>query len=363
MINIDWHSAFSHVLINPRTSESDQLRLQGILDVAQQPGHLWLATSSGTKWVGLSKEAVLYSANAVNDNLQSNSMDHWINVLPSFHVGGLAIWARSHLSGAAVHNLDGKWDPLAFCRYTSEHFGTLTSLVPTQLYDLVQLKLPCPPSLRAVIIGGGALSSELYRDATKLGWKLLLSYGMTECASQIATADLGGSGQLEILPHIEVMVQSNSQLCFKGPSLLSGYVVDRQGQFEFFDPKKEGWFWSEDCGRVEGSFLTPLGRLDEMVKVGGESVNMAALEAILQAAKAELGLQQEVTLIAYPDARLGNVVQLAAVATSNESLTELVAKFDQRALPFERIRAIHLIPYMPKSALSKVLRKEIFNLI
>lgn len=360
---IDWNSSSSHVMINPRTSEDDKLHLQSILDVAQQPGHLWLATSSGTKWVGLSKQAILHSASAVNDLLQSNSTDHWINVLPSFHVGGLGIWARSHLSGAAVHMLDGKWDPQAFCRFTSERLGTLTSLVPTQLYDLVQLKLPSPPSLRAVIIGGGALSKELYCDANKLGWKLLPSYGMTECASQIATACLEGDGQLEVLPHIEVKVQNNGQLCFRGPSLLSGYVIDRQGQFEFFDPKKDAWFWSEDCGHVEGSFLTPLGRMDEMVKVGGESVNMAALEVILQAAKAELGLKHDLTLVAHPDSRLGHVVHLAAVATSKELLTDLITTYDRRVMPFERIRAIHLIPYMPKSALSKVLRKEIFNLL
>ena len=36
--------------------------------------------------------------------------------------------------------------------------------------------------------GGGAVSDELYRDARALGWRVLPSYGMTECCSQVATA-------------------------------------------------------------------------------------------------------------------------------------------------------------------------------
>ena len=67
-----------------------------------------------------------------------------------------------------------------------------SSLVPAQVLDLVRAGLRPPPVLRAIVVGGGAISAELYRDARALGWPVLPSYGMTECCSQIATATHDG---------------------------------------------------------------------------------------------------------------------------------------------------------------------------
>ena len=100
-MDIDWTSSESEILINPRGMPSDRR----ILDAAKHlPGHIWVATSGSTqlKWVGLSKEAIQLSAQAVNKHLHSTSADIWIHCLPDFHVGGLGIWARSALSGARV---------------------------------------------------------------------------------------------------------------------------------------------------------------------------------------------------------------------------------------------------------------------
>src|ERR1700685_3894693 len=106
---IQWDDPETYVLINPKipAGESEQIK-NGLTHFAPLVGHFWLATSGSSghlKWVALSKAAVLASATSVNRHLESSSKDVWLHALPDFHVGGLGIWARAHLSGAKVVKL------------------------------------------------------------------------------------------------------------------------------------------------------------------------------------------------------------------------------------------------------------------
>ena len=75
----------------------------------QKSGVIWLKTS-GTemsqqgehKLVALKKEAILHAAKSVNEFFNLNKKDKWLNTLPHFHIGGIAIYARSYLSGSEV---------------------------------------------------------------------------------------------------------------------------------------------------------------------------------------------------------------------------------------------------------------------
>lgn len=361
---IDWEDQASHLLLNPRYSQEEQDRFQNILKFSEWPGHIWLSTSgsSAQKWVGLSKGAILASAASVNQHLESNAHDIWIQALPDFHVGGLALFARAHLSGASVVNL-GKWDAEKFCQLIKEQRATLSALVPTQLYDIVNQRFSAPPSMRAIIIGGGSLSSETYAKAKELQWNVLPSYGMTECASQIATAELDGShSALKILPHIQARIEPDGRLALKSPSLLTGYAYCTLAGIEFKDPKINGWFITSDQGMILDSSLQILGRADQMIKIGGESVNIAALELRLQDLRIQLRIQSDMTLVAMPDERLGHVIHLA-VTSHHPSLKELIDQFQQWVMPFERIRQVHKVAYIPRTTLSKVLQQELFTMV
>jgi O-succinylbenzoic acid--CoA ligase len=373
-MNMSWESPASLVLINPSYAPTEQARFQRILEATRElPGHVWLSTSgsSSPKWVGLSKQAILASAEAVNCHLESTADDVWVQPLPNFHVGGLGIWARAYLSGAGVHDFrcayPGKWQAEIFYHYIQQTKGTLTSLVPAQLHDLVALGWQAPPSLRAVIIGGGALLPLLYEQAVALGWPLLPSYGMTECASQIATAPLSCCRQstfppLHLLSHLQGGEQEG-RLCFAGASVLSAYAYLEGEDVHVSDPKVKGWFLSEDRGRIQEKDVHFLGRADAMVKVGGENVDMARLETLLQTLHLRLGGEGEVALVAMPDFRLGHRIDLAVTQVNPEKVKELVAHFHQHVLPFERIRHAHRLSHFPRSALGKILRQKLLNLI
>ena len=102
--------------------------------------------------------------------------------------GGAMIYLRAALAGTAVHTLRGKWCPQAYADLMKSSGARWSSLVPTQVVDLVSLDLRAPSTAGCIIVGGGALDTETGRKARTLGWPVVQSYGMTEAGSQLATA-------------------------------------------------------------------------------------------------------------------------------------------------------------------------------
>ena len=344
-MEIAWLSDESHVLLNPRMPPDERRRLESL--VVPLPGHIWLSTSgtSGAlKLVALSKRAFLASAAAVNRHLQSNEHDVWCSVLPTFHVGGIGIHARAFLSGARVVTM--LWDAE---RFAAMRDVTLASLVPAQVGDLVRGRLVSPGNLLAIVVGGSALSDSLYRDARALGWPLLPSYGMTECCSQVATAT-HDSPELRLLDHVDARIEADGRLTLRSEALLTGYATEGG----FTDPKVDGWFLTEDVASLDGRVLRVQGRGGDFVKIGGESVDLSRLDRIL----AELGA--DAAVVALPDARLGHVI---ALAVASGDVDAVAAAFNERVLPFERVRRVAAVSEIPRTPLGKPIRPRLLELL
>lgn len=363
---IDWTSTETLPLLNPRLNLSEQERIKGQLSaISFSEGHLWIATSGSTgeaKWSALSKRALLASAASINLHLQTTAKDKWLNPLPLFHTGGLGIYARAYLSKSQVISLT--WNAEAFVALAQQHQATLASLVPAQVYDLVLKRLAAPSSMRAVIVGGGALSEALYQDAISLGWPLLPSYGLTEASSQVATAEcvLQKSPGLKLLSHIQAKISPEGFICLKGPSLLTGYALLGSQHAIFNDPLVDGWFQTEDRGKLEDSSLTLLGREGDFIKIGGESVDLTMLTNLLEAIKLEQRSLIDCALIPCPDERLGHVIHLAA-AGDNKEIAKIVDSYQQAVLPFAKIRCVHLVPQIPRTSLGKLQRAALSEMI
>jgi len=362
---IDWHSPSTEILLNPRLPPADAERVRALIARVPLDGHVWVTTSGSTgrlKPVALSKRAVLASAAAVNAHLESDARDVWLNALPAFHVGGLGIHARAHLSGAAVVTLE-RWDPTVFSTRPTANGqrlsanATLTSLVPAQVFDLVRAGVRPPASLRAVVVGGGALAPDLHAQGRALGWPLLPSYGASECASQIATAEVASLESttfppLRLLPHAEARTDADGQLEIRSDALFTGYATERG----LDDPKRDGWWRTDDLGTVSGRMLTVYGRADDTVKVGGELVNLAALETRLAGVLAAVALGVDAALVAAPDERLGRAIGLAVATTDADVVSRVEQAFNAAVLPFERARVTFTVPEIPRSPLGKVRR-------
>lgn len=360
----------NELLLNPRTPEEIREQCQRMIAaVGPERGHFWLLTSGSTgtpKLVALAKSAVLVSAESVNQHLSVVLSDVWGLTLPTFHVGGLGILARSYLSSSRIVTLP-KWEPDTFIQAWTEEGVTLTSLVPTQLYDLVQQQYSSPPSLRAAVIGGGALPPDLYHAARRLGWPVLPSFGMTETASQIATATLQTLDRetdlppISVLSHATVAVNEDGFLTISGGSLLTGYATMEEGQVHFYDPKVNGVFTTQDYARLEtdadgNPAIVPLGREGRVVKVKGELVSLADVEQRIRTLIPYFSTVRDVAAFAKPHERDGHslTLYLEASPLPETEIARFRTALATVLLPFEMPAEIHALPIFPRSELGKV---------
>jgi O-succinylbenzoic acid--CoA ligase len=374
-MNIDLEFRHNQLLLNPRLPRESIDRFETAWRELVEPryiNHVGLATSGSTgdsigRLILLSKEAVESSARAVNERFASGPHDVWFKSLPSFHVGGLGILVRARLSGARVYeDVSDKWKVHDFFDQLVSSRATLISLVPTQVFDLVQAQLKAPSSVRAVIVGGGRLEDSLRLRAKDLGWPCLPSYGMTETCSQIATALSIDDSRLTLLSHTEARTTADGRLEVKGSSLLSGQIIFTPGGYasgelnvhvtaHATDPKINGWFVTDDRATVQGRVLTIEGRTSDFVKIGGEGVVVARLEERLEHEKLHLQFTKDAAILVAQDERLGAKLILMSTASVAET-THLVEQFNKGVAPFERLREIKYVTEIPRSPLGKLLR-------
>ena len=348
-----WEQGGSFLLLNPRLTGAVRERWLAA-EFPDLEEHVWLGTSgtSGNlKMVALARTALEASARAVNNHLGVTSDDVWLNPLPFFHVGGLGMGLRAELAGTRHEAMRGGWSPEDYVLAVEQTGATLSALVPAQVHDLVAAGCRAPLSLRAVVVGGGALADTLRWPALALGWPLLPSYGLTEAASQVATARVG---QLEVewlpvLEHLEVLTGRDGVLELRGPSLFTGWLISGDGPVRWEDPKRDGWYATSDRAEVRGRELRVLGRLDDLVKIRGELVDVAALERSLQARVAS-GL---VLVRSVPDERNG--VALHVVAENGMAAAEARAARDDVFPAFARPETIST-GVMARNALGKPVR-------
>lgn len=361
-----WEGGENHIAVNPARARDATGLAEFAREALQASGWCFFQTSGSEgwpKWVALTKEGFLISARVVNDFLGCTSADRWLVALPLHHVGGFAIHARCFVSGAQVYTLPGKWDATAFAAKCAELQITLTSLVPTQLHDLVSANVTAPSSLRAVVIGGGALSSALQERALELGWPVRASYGMTEAASQIATQPAGGNlpGEaLELLLHWEGSTTEEWVFRLRGPALARGYAF-RAGEDWRWQPINvvEGLLTRDRVDlRTEGGrrLLRFCGRDSAFIKVCGELVNLHALQQRLDDLAQQQGLDAPAVLVPVPDERREVALVLVTVAGTfaEAQRADLLTAYNTSCQPFERVHAHRELAEVPRTELGKV---------
>ena len=353
----DWLSNTSYLFTNPRAEGSSQNKVT-LADLPDVPNHIWLASSGTTRnsmvFYGLSKLALLTSAKSVNAHLQISESDIWLNALPEFHVGGLSISARAFIGKNKVYNQSSeKWEALRFLENVSDSKVTLTSLVPTQVFDLVQLQKKCPPQLRAIVVGGAKLSESLYRKGRELGYPLLPSFGMTECCSQIATAELSSLTsksypKLKLLSHVNVKL-FDELLGIKSQSLFTVKVeiIDDQRHVMW---RAGDWYVSEDRAQIDGEFLLPLGRAQDKVKISGELVSLNQLNEQLTAFSGE----GRSAIVAVDDERRGHCPVAVFSVDDFRSSTDWIKSYNASVLPVAKISCAYYIKQLPKTELGKI---------
>lgn len=253
-----------------------------------------VATSGSTgapKWIVHKVESAERAAEAYRDFFDIQDRDTLLSPLPDHHVSGLMPKVRARQIGC-------KWLPLDWRRWKREAFQARAiaemklsgqvylSLVPTQIYDLVDQQVKPFPGLRVVHVGGAKIAEDVFARALDLGWPLVLSYGMTETCAMWASQRLGAKSVWDpLVPFAtaEFQVSEDLEILVKSPSLFK--ECSQEGGFAPLASflSDGGFFPTGDKGEpsVGGGFQV-MGRSDRLVKILAEKVSLDQVEEGLQ---------------------------------------------------------------------------------
>ncbi|KAA9397358.1 2-succinylbenzoate--CoA ligase [Haloarcula sp. CBA1130] len=247
-------------------------------------------TTSEPKGVQLTVGNLVASAIASSYRLGVLPTDRWLVCLPTYHMGGLAPFVRSALYGTAVV-VQRSFDAETTQQVIADRSVTGVSLVPTMLSRLLDAGWEPPASLRFVLLGGGPASESLVERCQEHGVPVCPTYGMTETASQIATARpetaferSGTVGQPLVFTDVTVVADGepcdpgeHGEIVVDGPTVTPGYLT---GDGDAFG---DHGFRTGDVGyRDADGHLWVEGRVDDQIVTGGENVDASTVTAAIR---------------------------------------------------------------------------------
>ncbi len=341
----------------------------GAVDATQTgvPDHHLLFETSGSsgdpKWIAISKTALRISAAEVNRHLDVDAGSVWGLALPIHHVGGFGVIARAFDKNCTLQVYNHSWDPVAFTRWLEAGGITHTSMVPTQVHDVVHAGCGAPATLRVVVVGGGRLDPALAVAARDLGWPVLASYGLTEAASQVATHSLSTVESadfplaLPVLPHWQVRSDPEGCLEIAGPALFSGTVSGGA-----YQPRQGEWLATRDRVDFVPGGLVPRGRADVLVKIAGELVDPLVAESRIAALLGPDG--GGVAVVPVEDERLGHQFMLVAEArVPAAALVRAIESYNATVPRSQRMSAPVVVPELPRSPIGKIQRRTLRDIL
>ncbi|MDP6318911.1 MAG: AMP-binding protein, partial [SAR324 cluster bacterium] len=297
-----------------------------------------------------------YSALGANQLMPLNPGDRWLISLPLYHVGGLAIFFRTLLSGATMVVPSEK---LTLSETLTNKKISHLSLVPTQLQRLLQSSdgIDSLLQLKLILLGGSPIPEILLDQSEELGLNINTTYGSTEMASQVAT---GKKDNHRILPFREVRISSEKDACpeieVRGKTRFLGYLYE-SGLSQPFD--KNGWFKTGDIGALDvnpkkiknfqpenykGGYrktlndqsdivqsLTVLGRKDNMFISGGENIHPEEIEQVMY----KSGMIKEAVVVPVKDVKFGARPVAFLKYKESASEAELVKLLEKQLVNFK----------------------------
>jgi long-chain acyl-CoA synthetase len=303
------------------------------------------------------------SVTMVSTPLYSNTT--LVSLLPTLGAGGCAV-------------LMDRFDPAAFLALAERHRATHAMLVPVQYrrimavpdfdrYDLssfvrkASTSAPFEGKLKADVVrrwpgglveayglteGGGVCFLDVRLHPDKLH-----TVGKPAPGHDIRLIDENGS---------EVLRGEVGEIVSHSPAIMNGYHKrpKQTAEAEWHDASGKRFIRTGDIGRFdEDGFLILMDRKKDMIISGGFNIYPSDLEAVL----ARHGAVAEAAVVGVPSDRWGEtpvafVVLKSGHNNSSEALREWV---NSNVGKTQRLSAVEIVPVLPRSAIGKVLKREL----
>ncbi|MBQ8423907.1 MAG: AMP-binding protein [Coprobacter sp.] len=293
--------------------------------------------STGTpKEIRLYKEDMRASARLTNDFFGIDSHTSMLLCLSPTYIAGKMMLVRAMEAGATLYVEPASSQPLVHAK-TAIDFA---AMVPMQVHTLLQsaegrVRLA---SIRRLIIGGAAVSSDMEKALTTLPTLCYATYGMTETVSHVALRRLGEAlTTFTAIGDVTFTTDDRDCLVIHAPQLRCKTFV------------------TNDVVRLESdNRFTWLGRYDHVINSGGVKIQPEQVERII----APL-LDKRFFLTSRPDDRLGE--RLVLVVEDSPWPAERIHALQEqiRAIldnPYHLPREIHFMPRFHETTTGKLLR-------
>lgn len=316
-------------------------------------------SSGAPRAIGFGRDAFAASAAAVTRRLALTPDDRWGLCLSVGHIGGLSLVVRAVMNGSSVR-LWPSFDADAIARAVLAGHVTHLAVVPVMLRRLLGHLTRVPETLRCVLVGGAASSPALLDKAWRAGIPVAPTWGMTETASQVATAPPelarrfpGTVGRP--LAGVEVRPGPGNVLAVRGPTLASVAVPGPGHPAEPLPADPDGWFVTSDVGRVDDNGLVWIeGRKDAIIVSGGLNVSPREVEHAIETLP---GVARAV-VFGVPSEEWGEVVAAAVEPDRPPGVSahDIERHCRARLARGRRPRRIVVVDELPRTRTGKVMR-------
>lgn len=308
------------------------------------------------------------SARASAKRLGVEREDRWLLSLPLYHVGGLSVVIRSCLYGTTVVIPPPTREPEDLMRVIDAESVTMISLVPTQLYRLLESGFMGSPTLRLILLGGAAASPDLLRRCCALGLPVATTYGLTEAASQVTTmvpADVcrkpGSVGKPIGDTTVRIEDEAGHTLSAGeiGEVVVSGKTV-MAGYLDLPPVESQIGFRTGDLGYLDADGdLWLVQRRSDLIVSGGENIYPSEVEGVLRAHPDVI----DACVVGLPDEEWGQRAAAMVVRREDSNLSEadLLAYSRDRLAGYKQPRVILFAQELPQTASGKIRRPDVIE--
>ena len=298
---------------------------------------LLVATSGSTgtpKEIALTSSALIASATASNKFLKASKGDTWSLLLPLTHIAGINVLARA---------MQLESTPLDLRNHVGSYpRADFTAIVPTQLFNALNENselLKHLQSAKAVLVGGASLSPELRAQGIAAGINVISTYGMSETCGGCVYDGVALDG-------VAFELTDDGRIKISGPVLAE---VEREN----------GWFVTNDLGKIVDGKLHVIGRSDDVIISGGENISLSAVEALINQKFPEL----LVAAFSTPDDKWGQALHIAIESQDEKIKSEvselLIKSIGSHAKP----KSVLLLDKLPEIGVGKVDRISLAKLV
>lgn len=330
-------------------------------------------TTGKPKGVMLTHNNLFWASIGLNHTIDWSYGYRFLSVAPLFHIGGLApIFGNIHAGCTTVFMPN--FDPIKIWDILVAEKINFMMTVPAMLQFMLlapNIQQKDLSSVKHIVCGGSAVPQSLIMTYDKIGIKIDQVYGITEYSGAVTfwIPDMGmeksnSMGKTVYHGHIKIFrpdsdeelpVGEVGEICCFGPQVFKGYWNNPEATAAAI---RNGYYRSGDMGKVDANgFLYVVDRLKDMIISGSENIYPAELEQVIIN---HPGVA-EVAVVGKPDAKWGEIPVALIVPKTNAEIKveDIIALCRKNLAAYKCVKEVQFIKTIPKSAVGKVLKKEL----